>query len=364
MADMSMRSIIEALGMSHELNIGTGETKNVCPFCPGPKNPKKKKLYINFKTNQFHCWSCQEGGSYLDFWALLRGLPKPVTTEDKQKIGRDYDQFIGAPEKSAIRKKINSTPKIPQPKEFPLADIEVRNKVYSEFLNSLQLSNVHKEQLLRRGLTEETIMRGGYKSAPRAATSSYAHNLLQKGYVIEGVPGFFKEKGEWRFIYARGFFIPVKDLYGRIKSLQVRLDEPNEHLPKYLTVSSVNKDFGTKGTASPHFQYGKKGLHTVILTEGPLKADIISQYTGLSTIAILGVNGVSDLPGMLLQLKANGTKQILIAFDMDKETNENVQKAYQNMLHIIAHVGFRFSTVEWPIEYKGLDDYLSFRLKK
>ena len=47
-----------------------------------------------------------------------------------------------------------------------LAPLEERDRVYRALLSRLTLAPDHRENLLRRGLTDEAIERLGYKSTP------------------------------------------------------------------------------------------------------------------------------------------------------------------------------------------------------
>lgn len=105
-------------------------------------------------------------------------------------------------------------------------------------------------------------------------------------------------------------------------------------------------------------------LDRVILTEGPLKADIISQYTGLPVLAIPGVNAISLLERALYDLKNAGLRKILIAFDMDLYENIHVQNALDRLKNMLAAYRIPHSQLVWDKNYKGLDDYLVANKKK
>ena len=134
------------------------------------------------------------------------------------------------------------------------ADIKTIDRTYRALLDMLCLSDDHKKNLLERGLSEEAIEKGMYRSIPAAAASSLPKSLESQGFTIEGVPGFYKEKGRWKFLrYANGFLIPSMDLDGRIRALQLRRDKSDDGA-RYLTVSTDGYEKGTKGTAYPHLR--------------------------------------------------------------------------------------------------------------
>lgn len=372
MANLTMITAIEALGLQHIYEIRPHSGNYTCPECG-----KKKKLNINFDKDIFHCPACDFGGAAFDFWAYYRGLDVRRGDEAFVKtVSSDWYRYIG--EDTAVKCKVeNARPKEASYHEEDLADSETLNKTYRAFLDELILSDKHKANLLERGLGEEDILAGGYKSMPTLSTAPICHKLMSAGVRLEGVPGFYKKNNEWHFVQylgknGTGFLIPSKDVYGNIQGLQLRVDntrmtrkDETLELPRYLTISSAERDFGTKGTTRPHVNLGKKKTNKIILTEGPLKANIISAFTGLPTIAVLGVNSIKHLTQPLSQLRALGYNSIAIAYDMDMWQNENVQAAYAKLKGLLNSMAFRYSTYYWDIEKgKGLDDFLKTSMPK
>jgi hypothetical protein len=96
----------------------------------------------------------------------------------------------------------------------------------------------------------------------------------------------------------------------------------------------------------------------VIITEGPMKADVIYSLTGQTVLAVPGVNSLNHLKATLKYLKENGTKQIMTAFDMDYLTNPHVTNGYRDLSGILASLGLPYGTYLWNPEHKGLDDYV------
>ena len=94
------------------------------------------------------------------------------------------------------------------------------------------------------------------------------------------------------------------------------------------------------------------------LTEGPMKADVIHALTGLTVLAVPGVNALTQLEIALKRLREQGLKKIMTAFDMDMATNPHVQKGYRQLLLMLDRMGFTFGTYLWDGSYKGLDDYV------
>lgn len=185
--------------------------------------------------------------------------------------------------------------------------------------------------------------------------STIAKKLLADGHYLTGVPGFYRKAGEWTFISEwRGILIPVRDIQGRIQGLQIRRDNVTRR--KFRWVSSVEEPDGCKAESWAHLAGTPQEM--VILTEGPMKADIIHALTGKTIIAIAGVNALSQLERMLLQLRQSGTKKIMTAFDMDFLSNPHVERGYENLTQMLTAMGFSYGTYIWDPTYKGLDDYV------
>lgn len=89
-----------------------------------------------------------------------------------------------------------------------------------------------------------------------------------------------------------------------------------------------------------------------------MKADVIYALSGLTTLAVPGVNGLGHLRETLLQMKSLGLQDIKTAFDMDYVSNFHVQAGYANLYALLDELDLSYSTYLWDPRYKGLDDYL------
>lgn len=107
------------------------------------------------------------------------------------------------------------------------------------------------------------------------------------------------------------------------------------------------------------------GLHlagavqsTMLLTEGPMKADVIHALTGITVVIVPGVNTLTQLQMTLEDLRNEGLLEIQTAFDMDFAANHHVQNGYNSLLQLLGNMGFTFGTYLWDPCYKGSDDYI------
>ena len=344
MDTIRMTDVINLLGIPNP-PYGQSSYYVQCPCCDD--NPYKKHLNINIRKEVFRCPKCGVSGGIFDLYALFAEIPR-------DKVYKAISEKISP--KTFVHKKITIQPKVESDKEYPLIDVETRHATYSAFLSKLSLASDHKTNLLNRGLNDEEIKNLGYKSAPIIGMSALSRQLRNEGFYLSGVPGFFKtESGEWTFASdKRGILIPVRDIEGRIQGLQIRCDKVDRR--KFRWISSAEKKDGCRAEGWTHF-VGKIS-ESIILTEGPMKADIINALTGKTVLAVPGVNSLSCLKTTLKELKFKGLQHIQTAFDMDFLTNFHVQNGFNNLLNVLDDLGFTFGTYLWDSRYKGLDDYI------
>lgn len=339
-----MVDIIELLGLPNPPS--NKSNYNIpCPCCD--TEPHAKHLNINIQKDVFRCPRCGFHGGVFDLYAHYTGIPRKNVRE--ALIARLNVQG-DIPRESRIQ--------VPVIDECPPTDIDTRHATYSALLDKLSLASDHKKNLLQRGLTLQEIERLGYKTSPILGTTAIAKQLQNDGIYLSGVPGFFRKKdGQWSFTYEwRGILIPVRDLAGRIQGLQLRRDSTERR--KYRWISTANKCDGCHAENWIHIAGTPQ--RNIILTEGPMKADIIHFFTGQTVIAVAGVNSLNKLPALLQEFRSQGTEHIMTAFDMDFVTNPHVQRGYDNLTELIQNVGMNYGTYLWDARYKGLDDYLNY----
>lgn len=343
MEKIHMWDIISLLGIPYPSS-GQSSYYVQCPCCD--ENPRKKHLNINLKKEVFRCPRCGASGGIFDLYALYTGIPR-------DEVRKAILARMGVPE-NASRPRQKILPKADT--ECPLTDIDARHATYSALLSKLTLASDHRDNLLGRGLTDADIERLGYKTTPVVGMTQIAKQLQSDGLYLAGVPGFYRDdNGAWTFIHEkRGILIPVRDRYGRIQGLQIRRD--NVEKRKFRWVSSTEKKDGCKAEGWTHLSGPVRSM--LVLTEGPMKADVINALTGLTVLAVPGVNTLTQLELTLTELRSEGLVEIKTAFDMDFATNHHVQNGYNNLLQLLSDMGFRYGTYLWDPAYKGLDDYI------
>ena len=346
------------------------KTYIACPKCQSQKELRRKelKMFLNFDKDMYRCAKCGDKASLTEggpvaFWMLMKGIDNP-----KDAAKDFYRQRDGIPAEK--RKEYKRPEPVP---EKPPAPIEVRDHTYRCLFKISRLSPKHREALKAvRCLSDQDIDRLGYKSTPRDGKSAAAQ-LLKMGCTLDGVAPFYKDKdGTWtmRLYKWPGVMMPKLNAKGQIQSVEVCMDPGKDGKfqgAKYLPFSS---DMDSDGTPLPcgtgnrvfcHFRLGARGLQKVVLTEGVLKADIISTLSGYSVLSISGVNSQQYLPGALIGLSNVDIFQgVYIAFDNDFADNPHVQKALNKLKATMDSYGIPYKDIsgDWPKEYKGLDDYL------
>ena len=343
---ITMADVISLLGLPGPKD-GRTSYNIQCPCCDD--NPRKKHLNINLEKDVFRCPRCGFSGGMFDLYASYSGVDRRKARETLlARLNIDDSGVSSSSQRRRQRKKMTE--------ECPITDIDIRDETYRALLGKLSLASDHKLGLLARGFTEEEIIKRGYKSMPVAGNAALARRLLAEGKYLSGVPGFYHtEDGRWSFVHEkRGILIPARDPDGKIQGLQLRMD--NESKRKFRWISSIGKQDGTKAECWIHL--AGQPQHTVILTEGPMKADVIHHLTGDTVLAVPGVNSLTHLEETLVYLKEHGTSHIMTAFDMDYLANPNVDNGYARLREILSKVGMQYGTYLWDPQYKGLDDYI------
>ena len=93
-----------------------------------------------------------------------------------------------------------------------------------------------------------------------------------------------------------------------------------------------------------------------------MKADIASFLSdGKLFIGLTGVQNVRYLEQVVKELQP---KRILECIDMDCRTNPHVQRAQAKIRSICVPLCDEYRTFTWPVEQKGIDDFLLFEKLK
>jgi conjugative relaxase-like TrwC/TraI family protein len=265
-------------------------------------------------------------------------------------------------EDSVSREKVAVTVEV---KQHTRAGIERRDAIHQELLGALTLTDRDRKNLLKRGLDGAAITRGGYKSVP-SSVSVHDVSARFKDRDMAGIPGFYKQDGSWNLNandWHSGFLVPVRDIRGRIEGFQIRRAEVKTDEPRYVWLSSSNKNDGASSGAPAHFRNPDRVRQTgqVIITEGALKADTAAHLLGdrHCLIALAGVGSFREDFGRWLRELMPGLRQAVIAFDADAASNPAVRHQLERLGETLRSAGLDVRETSWEERQgKGIDDYL------
>lgn len=352
----------------------------VCPFCGDRRGKFSYIVQKGDKSNIYNCFACDAHGGVLDLHMKLSGNAYG-SNANKQAAKEIFQAINGNME---YKKSHESAKSIPVCHEAEKASDGRISEVYYAFLKQLTLKDEHKADLVRRGLTETDIKRFRFRSTPDIKQKYDAiRHLLEEGYDLEGVPGFYlNKKNQWDFkISGVGYFCPVYDgEYNLITGFQIRVDKP-VNKAKYLWVSSCGCEKGVSSGAVSTFLPGKMN-HSVIITEGILKATVI--YSLLNgDVSVIGVPGVKSIKGLEDYLdRYKGNAYVFEAYDMDKavktddphekEKTERIAEAAEKLKEMCQEYNIDTHSLTWDFDekgywkenFKGLDDFLLSYEKK
>ncbi|MCA1623850.1 MAG: DUF3854 domain-containing protein [Acidobacteria bacterium] len=340
------------------------------------KIPSYEKNDIKYVSRKQPCEICGKPDwcSYTvnGFGEMVLALCQRVSYGSiKQAKDNSYIHVLA--ETKRVSNYVKAAPKLMNPK----ADVTRCNEVYTALLENIQVSNetqedtelsalysYHAERLLARGLGVDTIARNLYASVPEQAGGNELAQELSKRFDLTGVPGFYKHSnGIWQLnTYHKGYYVPYRNPKGKIIGLQIRLDKPIGKT-KYVWLSTAEKDSGASSGSPLHF-VNVNLIHEskeVYITEGALKADVIGELSKVGVVAMAGVKNVkAEILVETLKLLFPNLKRVFIAFDMDFQTNENVEKALSEMeTGFQKWNGLEVKTLVWNLsDGKGFDDYL------
>ena len=329
-----------------ERTLGCIEVQANCPFC----NDKKKHLYLNTQKQKFNCQKCKVGGDATRLYELNENLNRETAFS---RLINNPDVYVST--SYAPVQKVN---------QYELRSLEERHAVYLNFLKLLHLSSFHRQNLNKRGLSDEIIDGNMYKTVPLdfVERDRILYKLLEN-HDLKGIPGFYfnEKKGSWMMTAKAGFFVPVCTKDNLIQGMQIRLDRSDDN-KKYRWFSSSKYNNGCAAHGWIHVT-GDISSGTVNITEGSLKSDIASYLTcGGLFVGLPGADSLNYLEETLLSLNPYIINECL---DMDKFTNEWVIKARRKVEQLSKRHCLTFESCKWNPGSKGhrngIDDYLLHR---
>ena len=308
MSNFQILDVMKILGVEPTGKAPSGnEYPYVCPFC----GDRRGKFTVNVKKNVYGCFKCGNNGNMLDLYINISG--------DCFETGMEYKQaYRRLSEKTGNGDYASSYREVPKPiiKNENRLDADHLDLAYRALLKELTLSEEHKKDLVKRGLSEEAIQKHKFRTMPKYS-KTLCKKLMDSGISLKGVPGFYPYNGEWMMVKMSGMICPVEDDKDRIIGAQIRIDKPRNGC-KYVWFSSGPKSLGTPSGAPANCIIQDPDSDTVVITEGILKAVVASELSGKNFI---GVPGVANWKSAMKYIESNGFRNIKEAYDMDKLLN-------------------------------------------
>ncbi|MGK7876665.1 MAG: plasmid replication protein, CyRepA1 family [Xenococcaceae cyanobacterium] len=255
-----------------------------------------------------------------------------------------------------------------------------RDTAIRQILVQLELGEQHRAQLRLRGMTEEQIESGMYRSVQKWQRLRFRANDNLAGV---------RHGGKGLQVPASGILCPIPNHKGEFVGWQLRLDEPGE-LPKYLWASPESKR--RKNGPSVHLRNGELPLafiapsnekHEVVsqwfkdnntnvipvaLTEGiAFKPTITANRLGIPAIGASGGNFASSPATLKVYLehiqaayadnKQNAVKiQPILFADAGCLANNSILKVYSNTVNQLREFGFQTKIAWWGQGDKSATD--------
>lgn len=372
---------IEALSLlGIPVNPNKTEVYLTCPKCGG------KRFSFNLVKGIGKCWQCSFTADSASYYAISTGFTlKEARLDIERRLGIQKNGERTIPPRIVYNTQHQEAPKAPD---------EVLDDTYRAFLSELHLSDKNKNMLMARGLSEDEIEELNYKTLPRRDEIDFfalCRRLQTNGHVLKGVPGFFKTKtGDYTFVQlTKGIIMPLVNRKNQIVGLQIRKDddlrvyieEKGDYEAKCGWLSSKNREGGCAANAMVHyacdFRFNDNKEYEpvipeggVMLTEGIMKADITHFcQPNIPVISVPGVQALNYLEQELIWLKTKSVHTVLLAYDMDYETNPHVKQAMDKTKELIEKCGMKCKRIEWTshisidgkdVNINGIDDYLVF----
>jgi hypothetical protein len=217
----------------------------------------------------------------------------------------------------------------------------------------------------KRGLTQEETKQLNYRRLGEYDGFKAARAVVEAGLEehLPRVPGFkivtAKNDGRryWVLTVSEGVLIPVRSAAGLIVALKVRIPDEKRRLgqAKYFYLSSKKKKIGGAGPGARLHVPSFSGDRSIIrITEGELKSDIATLRSEVLTVSVPGVRSWKTATSYL---RSNRPEKVLIAFDADFATNEDVRRPLAQLIDGVQDLDIPVEVEVWPEDAgKGIDD--------
>jgi len=300
-----------------------------CPLCGSEGN-----FSYSSQKPLWHCWSCGEGGDWLDFMQKVKGL-----------------DFQRALQELALSAGVELSPQNQQAYQAYTRKADILEEAQELFKENLFKPDKDGEDgaviayLADRGYSAQEWLDmelGAYTD--RRELQEYLKGkgysekeIRESGLLTSGFGEDYQLAFLWRDASGRAI-----GLVGRALLSDEELKERG--LSKYKYSAGLRKGEGLIGFSSA------RGSERIILLEGVLDA-LYLNFRGFKAVAV----GGTDLSATQLQaLQLAGCKELLLAMDMD----EAGQKATEKIIKKISSSSLRAYVVSLPAGFKDADELI------
>lgn len=308
---------------------GGREIRVDCPLCSSEGN-------FSYSTEKplWHCWSCNQGGDWLDYLQKVRGL-------DFQRALQELASSAG----------VELSPQSQQAYQLYTRKADILEEAQWLFKENLFRRGKDGEDgevikyLAVRGYSAQEMLEmelGAYTDRRELqeylkAKGYSEQELRESGLLTSGLGEDYQLAFLWRDASGRAI-----GLVGRSIASAEELKEKG--LSKYKYSAGLHKAEGLIGFSSA------RGSERIILLEGVLDA-LYLNFKGFKSVAV----GGTDLSATQLQaLQLAGCKELLLAMDMD----EAGQRATEKLIKNLSRSSLRSYVISLPAGFKDADELI------
>jgi hypothetical protein len=370
-------SITDAVERRIPLRRKGRQAEGICPF---HNDHRMGSFLVTEHKGIFKCFACGKGGDVIKFVSLYEHktygeaalyLAVEFGILKETDVQQNFRRRIGKSESFCLEQKFQEIDKV-RLKPTPLATIEIRDELYRLFMKMAGLHPTQRDQLItQRGFDEQDIVDGSYFTFPTTRIHDFFSEVMAQYPqldVLRGVPGFYfdKKTNQWDHAKYVGIGFPIRNEKNQIVAIQVRKEDKSGS--RYIWFSSSFAEQSTKeaeggsSPGSPIDVWVPKQVKntTLFITEGRFKAQWIGKVLSSIALSVQGVGSWRNVLESIPSITANyGTKDIIIAFDADIDTNYNVFKHAQKLSDALDKEGYQVFYLYWnKADGKGMDDVL------
>jgi DNA primase len=301
------------------------ETVAECPLCHKP-------AHFSYSSQKpvWRCWSCGEAGDWVkylektsgyDFQRALVYLAEIAGVEVSPQTKANYQAYTRRADILETAQDIFVADLINDPRSQPVLDYLIGRGYTTEDIIGMELGAYLDRKRLQDKLS------GWYPGG----------EVKWSGILTPGFGDAYQLTLLWRDQAGRAIGI-----VGR--SVLPEGEQEKRGLSKYKYSFGMQKDEGLIGLTT------SRGSDQIVIVEGVLDA-LYLNHKGFKSVA---VGGTSLSPAQIKALETAGTKELLLALDMDQPG----QKATEKMIRDLKTSRLRAYVVSWPAEYKDPDELI------